>query len=266
MLLSWIGCLLMLACSSRSSSTSSAMGDKEPSGIAVNADSTTLYHSENLIIKQVAANTYVHTSYLNTEDFGKVPCNGMVVLSDGECLIFDTPADEIGTEELLNFLINDNMLHINGIIATHFHADCVAGLNVFHRRGIPSYAHERTIALLQKKADNSYDLPQHTFQDQLELTVGTQKTLASFLGEGHTKDNVIGYFPKDKVLFGGCLIKEDGAGKGNLEDANVQAWPETVGKLRQQYPQIKLVIPGHGAIGGTELLDYTIKLFASSPQ
>lgn len=82
-----------------------------------------------------------------------------------------------------------------------------------------------------------------------------------FFGEGHTKDNVVGYFPEAEAIFGGCLIKESGAGKGNLEDANVAAWSATVKKLKRSYPRAKTVIPGHGKSGGRELLDYTIKLF-----
>ena len=85
--------------------------------------------------------------------------------------------------------------------------------------------------------------------------------VAEFAGEGHTKDNIIGYFPSENVMFGGCLIKEIRAGKGNLEDANVNDWSATVEKIKQEYPKTKIVIPGHGKYGGTELLDYTIKLF-----
>ncbi len=62
-------------------------------------------------------------------------------------------------------------------------------------------------------------------------------------------------------MFGGCLIKESGAGKGNLEDANTTDWSLTVTKLKEKYPTTKTVIPGHGKSGGTELLDYTIQLF-----
>jgi metallo-beta-lactamase class B len=61
------------------------------------------------------------------------------------------------------------------------------------------------------------------------------------------------------------LIKAVGAGKGNLEDANVAVWSETVGKLKRTYPEAKIVIPGHGKTGGTELFDYTIKLFLAAP-
>ena len=69
------------------------------------------------------------------------------------------------------------------------------------------------------------------------------------------------YFPEDNVLFGGCLIKSVGAGKGYLGDANTIAWPGTVHKIKLKYPKTEIVIPGHGKWGGTELLDYTIELF-----
>ena len=52
-----------------------------------------------------------------------------------------------------------------------------------------------------------------------------------------------------------------GASKGFLGDANTEAWSETVRKIEQTYPGAKIVIPGHGKWGGTELFDYTIKLF-----
>ena len=48
------------------------------------------------------------------------------------------------------------------------------------------------------------------------------------------------------------MLKEIGAGKGNLEDANVDDWAATVEKLKAQYPDTKIVIPGHGKSGGTE--------------
>lgn len=64
-----------------------------------------------------------------------------------------------------------------------------------------------------------------------------------------------------KVLFGGCLVKEVGAEKGNVADANVQEWPLTIAGIKEQHPDIKIVIPGHGKPGGITLLDYTATLF-----
>jgi metallo-beta-lactamase class B len=69
------------------------------------------------------------------------------------------------------------------------------------------------------------------------------------------------YFPKENVLFGGCLIKEVNVSKGYLGDANVADWPATVEKIKKEYPHVQLVVPGHGEHGNKELLDCTIHLF-----
>jgi len=218
------------------------------------------YQSETLEIHQVADHVYWHLSFLNTESFGKVGCNGMVVVDQNEAIIFDTPTDDASTSELIDWVENELGCEIKAIIPTHFHADCLAGLNVFHQRNIPSYASERTIALAKTQGKT---IPENPFTDLLTLPLGSTEVLIDFVGEGHTTDNVIGYFPSEKALFGGCLVKEVDAGKGNLEDANIGAWPVTISRLKAKYPDTQIVIPGHGQPGGTELLDYTIQLFTS---
>ncbi len=95
----------------------------------------------------------------------------------------------------------------------------------------------------------------------MNLNIGNEAVHIEFCGEGHTCDNIIGYFPLEDIMFGGCLIKEAGAGKGNLAEANVEEWSETVRKVKMKYPKVKKVITGHGKYGGIELLDYTIELF-----
>jgi metallo-beta-lactamase class B len=91
--------------------------------------------------------------------------------------------------------------------------------------------------------------------------VGNEKIIAKFFGEGHTKDNIVGYFPSENVLFGGCLIKELNANKGYLGDATLADWSNTVQKIKKEYPKVKIVVPGHGDYGNAKLLDYTIHLF-----
>jgi metallo-beta-lactamase class B len=93
------------------------------------------------------------------------------------------------------------------------------------------------------------------------LEMGREKVLIKFLGQGHTRDNVVGYFPSEEVLFGGCLIKEMGASKGYLGDANIDEWSATVEKVKKVFPRVKQVVPGHGEAGDSSLLDYTRKLF-----
>lgn len=85
--------------------------------------------------------------------------------------------------------------------------------------------------------------------------------LLKFFGEGHTSDDIVGYIPSEKALFGGCLIKSLKAGKGNLEDANINEWSTTVEMIKKEIPELAIVIPGHGKYGNEKLLDYTIELF-----
>jgi metallo-beta-lactamase class B len=144
------------------------------------------------------------------------------------------------------------------VIPTHFHDDCLGGLKAFHDQEIPSYANTKTLELATQEKSA---IPQQGFYESMTLHVGDKTVEVKFFGEGHTRDNVVGYFPSERVLFGGCLIKEVDASKGYLADANIKAWPTTVEKVKRAYPNVQLVIPGHGAYGGPELLDYTVGLF-----
>lgn len=219
---------------------------------------TKIYNSETLQIEQISPNTFVHISYLNTDDFGKVACNGMIVMNAGEALVFDTPASDEASLELINWLENDQKAKVKGVVATHFHWDCLGGLNEFHAKGIPSYASSKTIDLAKAVG---YPVPENGFKKKMTLKAGDLKVINQFFGEGHTKDNFVAYVPTDKVIFGGCMIKELGAGNGNLEDANVAEWSATVRKVKAAFFEAQIVIPGHGIIGGTELLDYTVEMF-----
>ena len=216
------------------------------------------FTSKDIVIQKVKDHVYQHITFLQTESFGKVSCNGMVVFDKNEAIIFDTPINDSTSSELISWVKDSLGCKVIAIIPTHFHEDCLGGLEEFHRRGIPSYASNKTI---QSAKLAKYPVPQNGFDDLLKLKVGDKEVIAEFHGEGHTKDNVTGYFPSEKVVFGGCLIKEIDAGKGYLGDANVNAWSATVTKLKAKYPETEVVIPGHGKTGNTALLDYTIKLF-----
>ncbi len=227
---------------------------------AQSIDSLTIYQTENLIIKKLSNNTYQHISFLNTDDFGKVECNGMLVISGNEGVVFDTPTNNESSVELINFITNELKTTTTAIIPTHFHEDCVGGVQEFEKRNIPIYASKLTADLLKENGQN-FTNSLTTFDSSLTLNIGNKKVYAEYFGEGHTKDNVVGYFPESNAVFGGCLIKTFGANKGYLGDANKDKWSETVQKIKLKYPKIEIVIPGHGESGGTELFDYTIKLF-----
>lgn len=217
-----------------------------------------LYNSKDLVITQVSENAFEHTSFKQTDDFGYVPCNGVVVRDGNEVIVFDTPTNVKSSDGLIRWIKDSLKCKILAVIPTHFHDDCTGGLQAFDEQGIPSFALQKTIALAK---EFQMPVPKNGFQDSLRLSLGNTYVTARFHGEGHTRDNVVGYFPKEKLLFGGCLVKTLGASKGYIGDANVPAWSGTVTKVKQAYPDAKIVIPGHGDFGNTQLLDYTIQLF-----
>ncbi len=217
-----------------------------------------VYKSDNLIVTQMTENSFVHTSFKQTNDFGNVPCNGIFLKNEDEIVVFDTPINNKSAEELIKWIKETLHCEINAIIPTHFHDDCLGGLQAFHDNGIPSYAYFKTT---ERAFENNFTLPQNSFKDSLVIKVGHLTTITKFFGEGHTKDNVVTYIPSEDLLFGGCLIKALDATKGYLDDANVDEWSVTVAKIKKQFPNLKTVVPGHGDFGDTKLLDYTIKLF-----
>lgn len=222
-----------------------------------NSSNTTLYDSENLVIRQLSPGVWLHTSYLQTQNFGKVPCNGLIYTKDQQAMIFDTPTNAGSSEELITFL-NSKKLEITGVIPTHFHIDCLGGLEVFHDAGIHSFASEKTLEFAKL---NQTTLPQSSFKDFQQFDLGSSSVTVKHFGAGHTRDNVVVYLPKEHVLFGGCLVKSMNSGKGNLNDADTVEWPKTIKHIQETYPDIQIVIPGHGAEGGLELLEYTASMF-----
>ncbi|SIS37614.1 metallo-beta-lactamase class B [Chryseobacterium shigense] len=220
-----------------------------------------VYKTDNLSVIQLSDDIYQHVSYLSTDSFGKVECNGMIVKDGNETVILDTPTNDKSTEELISWIKNTLHSKVNAVVATHFHDDCLGGLKEFDKNNIPSYANNKTIELAKKAGAH---VPGHGFNDTITLNAGKHKILVKYFGEGHTKDNVVAYVPDEKAMFGGCLIKEIDATKGYLGDANVHTWSQTVEKVKAQYPDAKIVMPGHGEVGGKELLDYTIRLFKNN--
>ncbi|MDN3643333.1 subclass B1 metallo-beta-lactamase [Lutimonas halocynthiae] len=217
-----------------------------------------VYKTKNLKINQLSEHAYIHESYLDTEAYGKVPCNGMVFIDELEALVFDTPTTNKTSQELIDWLKNDMNCKVRSVIVTHFHVDAMGGLEAFHKNEITSFANSFTIDIAKEK---ELVVPEYGITSSYEHQFGNSKVISLFVGEGHSKDNIVGYFSNEGILFGGCLVKALGAKKGNLEDANTVEWPKTIEKLSVMVPKVQIVVPGHGEPGSATLLKYTIELF-----
>jgi metallo-beta-lactamase class B len=214
-------------------------------------------NEKQLAFFKIKKNAFVHISFLQTQTWGKVGCNGLIYIHKNQAYIFDAPTDN-ETSEVLIKTLEQKKIKIKGVVVNHFHNDCLGGLEAFHKKGIKSYASEKTIEFAKK---DNVTIPQIAFKEHLTLGIGKKEIENHFLGEAHTKDNIISFIPSENIMFGGCMVKELNAGKGFLGDANENEWSNTIRNVKKTFPTAQFIVPGHGKPGGQELLDYTIGLF-----
>jgi metallo-beta-lactamase class B len=219
--------------------------------IIVNEDIHLIYLGDSL---------FIHKTWHVVNDF-RFSSNGLVIIRNGQALMIDTPMDNQKTEVLSNFIKDSISANISNILVTHFHDDCLGGLDYLHGMGVKSIAGSIT---KKKCIDLNLSIPQKSFVDTLNFDFNGEKIICRYFGAGHTVDNITVWLPESKILFGGCLVKSINAkGLGNTADAEIKDWSSTVEKVLNHYHDIKNVIPGHGPWGGRELLYHTIELVNS---
>ncbi|KMT64939.1 subclass B1 metallo-beta-lactamase [Catenovulum maritimum] len=213
-------------------------------------------NTDKLKITKLADNVYQHTSYKVVEPWGKVGASGLVVVDGNDAYIIDTPWGQKPTKELINW-INSKGFVIKSSVVTHFHEDASSGIPLLNKSNIKTYATRKTNTLLslKDKEQSSHEISNNTF----ELVKGTIEIF--YPGKGHTEDNIVVWLPKDKILFGGCFVKSiHSKNLGNIEDASIDIWPASIQKVISKYPDVEIVVPGHGKVGDVNLLNHTAKL------
>ncbi|MBN2280785.1 MAG: subclass B1 metallo-beta-lactamase [Candidatus Marinimicrobia bacterium] len=206
----------------------------------------------------ISDSVYVHTTWENSEQFGRFPSNGMIIIKNSKAVMIDTPVNNEKTRVIYDYLLDSMHVKIEKHIAGHFHTDCIGGLEFLHDKGVKSIASNLTIAKCQ---EDSLEVPNIGFETVYDLDFYGKKLECRFYGGGHSFDNIVVWLPQDSILFGGCLIKSAGSQHlGYLGDAVVDEWDATVEKVMAAYPNAKIVVPGHGPSGGKELMNHTISL------
>ena len=219
---------------------------------------STIKISDYLELVKISDNSYIHISYLVNSNGRRVPCNGVVYISGDKTLIIDTPVNDELTLDLINWLKSNLSVSVAGVIATHWHVDCMGGLGQVHKCGIKSYAHELTCEIAESK---NLPVPEFNFKDSLVIKSGKKEIICKYFGAGHTIDNIVVWIPEEKVLFGGCMVKSlSTTSPGNIRDADLDAWPGTMEKVISRFNNVPIVVPGHGSYGGPELLSHTLDL------
>lgn len=195
-----------------------------------------------LTVEAVAPAAYVHVSY-NLYGGQLFPSNGLVVETKKGVVLIDTPWDTLQTRQLLAWVSSNLKKPVVLAIVTHFHEDRLAGTDLLRQQG----ARVISTPLTAKLAANlSLPVPDAVLPNDTLMNVGGVSIRTYFPGAGHAPDNIVVWLPKQKVLFGGCLIKSvEATGLGNIADANLTSWPVAVRRVHEKFPKPAVVVPGH---------------------
>jgi metallo-beta-lactamase class B len=226
--------------------------------LSAQSDYQRIHIADDLELIKLSEKAYVHVSYFETQSFGKVAANGLLLVDKEEAFLFDSPWNDAQTEKLIAFISDSLKTRVSTFIPGHWHEDCVGGIECLHSKGVKSYANQMIVDLLKERG---LPVPQQGFKDSLSLKLNDIDVYCYYLGSGHSTDNIVAWIPSEQILFGGCMVKDlYSKGLGSLSDANTEEWPKTIQKVIAKFPDVKTVIPGHGSTGGKELLKHTAEL------
>lgn len=219
--------------------------------------------SFDLVIRKIQPGVWVQTSHHTFPNGARYPANGLIVRQGSGLLLVDSAWGEAATAGLLDEIRQRIGLPVRKAIITHFHSDRISGTHVLEEAGVEVQA-----TPLTKKLSASIDgpVPKGTLRGLKSpgssVSIGSVEVF--YPGPAHTVDNLMVWLPKRHLLYGGCAVRAmSWSSLGNLKDADVASWPEAIRGEQARYPNVEIVVPGHGSIGGPELLRHTLRLLAN---
>lgn len=182
----------------------------------------------------------------------------MYLITDNGAVMFDSPWDTTQFQPLLDSIKAKHSKAVVICIATHSHKDKTAGLEFLKERGVKTFTTRHTDEISKVKGEKRAEF---LMEKDTVFSVGQYKFQTYYGGQGHTADNIVIWFDKEKILYGGCLVKSvEAKDLGNLEEANVSEWPATIKNIQARFKNSKFIIPGHQSWTSNKSLDHTLKL------
>lgn len=225
---------------------------------ALNAQPAVIEINPNLRLIPISDNAFIHESFSQSETYGRLGSNGLLLIEQENAFLFDTPMADSVTRQLISYIRDSLKLTIAGFITNDWHGDSMGGLQLIIDAGIPSYAHEMTRTIAREK---NLPVPKKGFTDSTTIMFGSYEIVCRYFGAAHTMDNIVVWIPKEKILFADCMVKEmKSRDLGYTDDGDLKEYPKTLKKVRAAFPHAAVVVPGHGKSGGIELIDHTIGL------
>jgi metallo-beta-lactamase class B len=210
-----------------------------------------------LEISPLTGDFYIYTTYNFYQEY-QVPANGMYLVTNSGVVMFDTPWDTTQFQPLLDSIKLKHNKPVVMCFATHWHSDKTAGLEYYRKQGIKTYTTTLTDELSKK---NNAKRAEFLMQGDTVFQVGQYSFETYYPGHGHTEDNIIIWFKKEKILYGGCLIKgAEDKDLGYLGDASVTAYASTLKKVQQKCRKPRFIIVAHSDWKNINSLKHSIHM------
>ncbi|HEX3804785.1 MAG TPA: MBL fold metallo-hydrolase [Solirubrobacteraceae bacterium] len=101
-----------------------------------------------------------------------------------------------------------------------------------------------------------YVPPDIVYSDRAEIDLGGRVVQLHHFGPAHTRGDQVVFLPEEKVLFAGDLVEERFFCIMPDSDTRPSRWVSQLERMRDWNP--KVVVPGHGALGGPEEIDVVL--------
>jgi glyoxylase-like metal-dependent hydrolase (beta-lactamase superfamily II) len=192
---------------------------------------------------------------------------GFVVTSDGVAVF-----DALGTPSLgwalLQEIRNVTDKRIRYVVASHYHADHIYGLQAFrdHTDAIivaqersseykdnEETADERASQRLDQRRSALFPWvdgntrvvpPDITFRERMTITLGDRRLTLLYAGPAHSSSDMMMMVEPDGVLFAGDIVQNGRIPFMNSDDVSTTQWLKALSEVEKLDP--KFIIPGHG--------------------
>ncbi len=212
-------------------------------------------------LKQITPDIYYVEGIpgIATDNEGFISNAGFVVTGEG-VIVFDalgTPSLAVNLVKLIKSVTDQP---ITRVIASHYHADHVYGLQVFEEEGVKIYAPEGALDYLEsdiareRLEERQFSLspwvneqtrliyPDEIIKTSATFQMGNKTLTINYQGKAHSDGDLIVLVEPDLVLFSGDIIFRSRI--PFIGNGDTRHWLETLEKL--ETTGLEALVPGHG--------------------
>lgn len=184
--------------------------------------------------------------------------NSGILASDSLVIVIDTKQDKASEA------FADLAKHIAGnkpilVINTHYHRDHTGGNHLYQGQQILAGGYYTKEAWVKEAGDDG--IPTRWLKDSLNIKMGDELvTILNCQNPAHTESDVVVYLHKRQLLFSGDIILNKQIPALVTARATPYGYLEAMDMLQKRFA-IKTIIPGHGEMGGIEILNAFTQYF-----